>query len=62
MNLGNLEELFKKLDKVEKCVYYRYDPTSVKKQIKRHSYYDDLEQDFKEEVETFGFSPFNTST
>jgi len=61
MNLLNLEQLFKNLEKVEKCVYYSYDPSTVKKNMKRHSYYEDIEKDFQDEVETYGCLPFNKS-
>jgi hypothetical protein len=58
MNLLFIEEQFKRLKLQEDLITYRYEPRSSQFKTQRHVYYSDMKQDFMEEVNAYGFSPF----
>lgn len=58
MNLHFIEQQFKLLNLQEDLITYQFEPRSDKFLTKRHVYYKDMEQDFIEEVNAYGFSPF----
>jgi len=59
MNLVLLDKEFNKLNKVEEYEFYKFEPKSkIIKEGKRHIYYGDLRNDFIEELNTYGFSPY----
>ena len=58
MNLNFINQEFQRLATVESAIDYEFEPKSKIKNGKRNIYYEDLKNDFINEVNTFGFSPF----
>jgi len=58
MNLVLLDKAFSKLKSVEDYDYHKYEPKSKNLKAPRHIYYKDLKNDFIEELNTYGFSPY----
>lgn len=59
MNLIHIDKQFNRLDKIEDYINQKFEPRSKgKHKIKKHIYYDDLEADFIDEVNAYGFSPY----
>lgn len=49
---------FENLKLKEDYITFRYEPKANTRLGKRHTYYKDLENDFKDEINTFLFSPY----
>lgn len=47
-----------KLKNKEKIQSYYYEPYSSYKLIKRHVHFEDILKDFKDDINSYGFSPF----
>ena len=58
MNLNFINQEFERLATIEGAIDYEFEPKSKLKYGKRNIYYEDLKNDFINEVNTFGFSPF----
>lgn len=58
MNLFFIDKEFKKLNVLEEYITFKYEPRSKIKKGRRHIYYKDLKNDFVEELNAYGFSPF----
>lgn len=59
MNLIHIDKQFNRLDKIEDYINKKFEPRSKgKHKVKKHIYYDDLEADFIDEVNAYGFSPY----
>lgn len=58
MNLFYIDKEFKRINLLEEYITFKFEPRSKFKEGKRHIYYDDLKNDFVEEVNAYGFSPF----
>jgi hypothetical protein len=58
MNIHFIGKEFENLACLEDFINYEYEPKSNLKYGKRNIYYDDIKQDFINEVNTYGFSPF----
>jgi hypothetical protein len=58
MNLLLIDREFQKLTHREEFLTFKYEPRSKIYEGKRHIYYNDLKNDFVEEVNAYGFSPF----
>jgi hypothetical protein len=59
MNIVSIDKQFKKLELIEDYINFRFEPKSeAVKDLKRHIFYEDLKNDFVNEVNTFGFSPY----
>ena len=58
MNLNFINQEYDKLKLMEEFITFKFEPRSRLNQGKRHTYYNDLKQDFEDEVNAFGFSPF----
>ena len=75
MNIKWVDKAFRGLLLDEKEIDYKYEPKSSRdvktifraigsddRKIKRHTHFDDLKEDFIEELTVFGFSPFTHKT
>ena len=58
MNLNFINQEFNRLSRIEDYITFEFEPKSNLKIGKRNIYYLDLKNDFVNEVNTFGFSPF----
>jgi hypothetical protein len=58
MNLFYIDKEFKKLNVLEEFLTFKFEPRSKMREGKRHTYYNDLKNDFVDEVNAYGFSPF----
>jgi len=58
MNLNFINQEFERLATIEGAIDFEFEPKSKLKYGKRNIYYEDLKNDFINEVNTFGFSPF----
>lgn len=58
MNLNFINKEFDRLNTLQECIDYQFEPKSKNIGGKRNIYYEDLKHDFVNEVNTFGFSPF----
>ncbi len=58
MNLLKIEKELRELMQSDLLISHRYEPRMNIKGYPRHTYYKDLKSDFKEEINTFKFSPY----
>jgi hypothetical protein len=58
MNLNLINKEFNRLSRIDDYITFEFEPKSNLKIGKRNIYYLDLKNDFVNEVNTFGFSPF----
>jgi len=62
MNLNLINKEFERLEKIENYLNYQFEPRYNLKNGKRHIYFKDLEKDFTDELNAYGFSPFIQET
>lgn len=62
MNLLLIDKEYQKLNVIEDYINYKFEPRSKSYKCKRHIYYNDLKNDFVDEVNAYGFSPFIQET
>jgi len=58
MNLISINKEFERLQILEEYITFKFEPRSCVRDGKRNIYYNDLKNDFVDEVNAYGFSPF----
>jgi len=58
MNINIIDKKFRELNKVEDYLHAKFEPRVSNSEVKRHLYFKEIKNDFVEELNTYGFSPF----